>query len=92
MNKKVPERRCLICGAHKPKNELLRIVRLKDGSVVLDKTGKVSGRGAYICPNTNCYKKAKKIRRIESELGIDIPENIYEAIAAEISEKEDSEV
>ena len=58
--KKIPERQCLGCGAHKPKQELLRVVRGPDGTVTLDFTGKKPGRGAYICPDPACFKKARR--------------------------------
>ena len=59
--KKIPMRQCLGCNSHKPKREMIRVVRLPDGGgVVLDLRGKVSGRGAYICPDKNCFKKAKR--------------------------------
>ena len=57
--KKIPMRQCLGCNEHKPKRELVRVVRLPDGECVLDLKGKVSGRGAYICPCLSCLKKAK---------------------------------
>ena len=75
--RKMPERRCVGCGEHKPKNELIRVVRTPDGEAVLDLTGKKSGRGAYICKNPKCLNKAKKSRRIETALEISIPENVY---------------
>lgn len=89
MNKKVPERKCLGCNERRPKSELIRVVRLKDGSVVLDKTGKVSGRGAYICPDIKCYNKARKAKRFETNLEIAIPENIYDALAEKLQEGEE---
>ncbi len=89
MNKKVPERKCLGCNERRPKSELIRVVRLKDGSVVLDKTGKASGRGAYICPDIKCYNKARKAKRFETNLEIAIPENIYDALAAQLQEGEE---
>ncbi|MBR5528733.1 MAG: YlxR family protein [Clostridia bacterium] len=88
MNKKIPERKCLGCNARKQKNELIRVVRLKDGEVVLDKTGKVSGRGAYICPDINCYNKARKAKRFETNLEIAIPEEIYNSLAKKLEEDE----
>lgn len=88
MNKKIPERKCLGCGTRKQKNELIRVVRTKDGTVTLDKTGKVSGRGAYICPDITCYNKARKAKRFETNLEIQIPEEIYDTLAAQLTESE----
>ena len=62
--RKVPERQCLGCNEHKPKRELLRVVRTPEGEIVLDFTGKRSGRGAYICRDVKCLKKARKSGRI----------------------------
>ncbi len=91
MNKKVPERKCLGCNIRRPKGELIRVVRLKDGGVTLDKTGKVSGRGAYICPDINCYNKARKAKRFETNLEIAIPEDIYDALAQKLAETKEDE-
>ena len=89
MNKKIPERKCLGCNIRRPKRELVRVVRLRDGSVTLDKTGKVSGRGAYICPDIKCYNKARKAKRFETNLEIEIPPEIYDALAARLEAEEE---
>ena len=86
--KKIPLRQCLGCNEHKPKKELLRVVRTPQGDVVLDFTGKKSGRGAYICYDSRCLKKARKSRRIESNLEIGIPEDIYDKMESELEEYE----
>ena len=83
--RKIPVRQCLGCNEHKPKKEMIRVVRLPDGGVVLDLVGKVSGRGAYVCPDKNCFKKARKSKRIESVLECTIPEEIYDAMEEKIS-------
>ncbi len=82
--KKIPERQCLGCGEHKPKGELCRIVRTPDGTVTIDKTGKKSGRGAYICPDAACLVRVRKNRRAESNLGCDIPAEVWETLASEL--------
>ncbi len=86
--KKIPERRCSGCGQSFPKKELLRVVRAPDGSVSLDFTGKKSGRGAYVCRNVSCFKKARKAKRIERSLECEIPEEIYDAMESELAEDE----
>ena len=83
--KKIPVRRCVGCGEHFPKCELVRVLRTPEGEIVLDLTGKKSGRGAYICKNANCLKKARKSRRIESSLECSIPETVYDRMEEEIS-------
>ena len=84
--RKTPERQCLGCNEHRPKSELLRVVRTPEAEVVLDFTGKKSGRGAYICHNVKCLNKARKSKRIERALDCTIPEEIYDAMEAELSE------
>lgn len=90
MIKKVPERKCLGCNIRRPKGELIRVVRTKDEGVVLDKTGKVSGRGAYICHDIKCYNKARKAKRFETALEITIPEEIYDTLASQLEEREEN--
>ncbi len=84
--KKMPERRCVGCGESKIKKELIRVVRAPDGTVSLDLTGKKSGRGAYLCHDPACFKKARKSKRLESSLEVSIPEEVYDRLEAEISE------
>ena len=83
--KKVPERRCVGCGEHFPKSDLVRVLRTPEGEVVLDLTGKKSGRGAYICKKAACLKKAQKSKRIETSLECAIPAEVYERMEEEIS-------
>lgn len=83
--KKIPERKCVGCGESKPKNTLIRVVRQSDGTVSLDFTGKKSGRGAYICKNIQCLKKAKKSKRIDSNLECVIPDEVYATLEEELS-------
>ena len=86
--KKTPSRRCVGCGETKEKRELIRVVRTPDSEVCLDFTGKKSGRGAYVCHSLACLRKAKKSKRIEQNLEISIPEEIYQKLEAELSENE----
>ena len=86
--KKIPERRCSGCGMSFPKSTLLRVVRTPDGSVALDFTGKKSGRGAYVCRNVQCFKKARKAKRFERSLECEIPEEVYDALESELGENE----
>lgn len=72
--KHVPQRTCVACHQVKPKRELLRIVRTPDGRVVMDPTGKKSGRGAYLCANRSCWTNALKKKRLEQELETTISE------------------
>jgi len=84
--KKIPERRCVGCGEKKQKKELIRVLRTPEGNIVIDYNGKMSGRGAYICPQVACFKKAVKQHRFETNLSADIPEEIYAALEKELEE------
>ena len=83
--RKIPTRRCTGCGEHFPKNTLIRVLRTPEGEVLLDLTGKRSGRGAYICKSAACLKKARKSRRIETSLGCAISEELYEKMEEELT-------
>lgn len=76
--KKVPLRRCLGCFESKAKNELIRVVKSKDGEITLDKTGKKQGRGAYICYNKECLEKVIKAKKLDKEFDTAISNDIYE--------------
>ena len=77
MQKKIPMRQCLGCREMKPKRELIRVVRSPEGTISLDFKGKASGRGAYVCPDMACLKKAMKSKAIERAFETSIPEEIY---------------
>ena len=79
-NKKEPLRMCSACREMKPKRELLRIVKSKEGLVSVDTTGKKNGRGAYLCPEEACVKKAMKIRALERMLEAEIPKELYDSL------------
>lgn len=81
-------RQCLGCNEHKPKAELLRVVRTPEGETVLDFTGKKSGRGAYICKSASCLKKAVRSRRLDRSLECEISPAVYEKMESEISSHE----
>lgn len=83
--KKIPERKCVGCAGRFPKNSLIRVLRTPEGEIVLDSTGKKSGRGAYICKNAACLQKARKARRLEVSLECSIPEAVYERLCEELS-------
>jgi predicted RNA-binding protein YlxR (DUF448 family) len=68
----------------RPKKELIRVVRSPEGELALDTRGKMSGRGAYLCPNAECFKKVRKSRALERALEVPIPSEIYEALLARL--------
>lgn len=84
MPKQIPLRQCLGCREMKPKMELARIIRTKEGAICLDKTGKMNGRGAYICLEKTCYDKAVKSKSIDRALKCEIPAEIYEQLGKEL--------
>jgi len=80
MQKKIPMRQCLGCREMKPKKELIRVVRSPEGEITLDFRGKANGRGAYLCPDSACLKKAIKARALERAFSAQIPAEVYEAL------------
>ncbi len=77
MQKKIPQRQCMGCRERKAKREMLRVVRGTDNVVHLDFSGKMNGRGAYICPNPACLQKAQKSKSLERSLEVPIPEEVF---------------
>ena len=84
MPKKIPMRQCLGCREMKPKRELIRVVRSPEGEISLDFRGKAPGRGAYLCPDPQCLKKAIKARALERAFSAQIPEEIYARLEQEM--------
>ncbi len=82
--KKVPLRTCLGCKTVRPKKELIRIVRTPNGEVVVDQTGKKSGRGAYICPNAGCLEHTLKGSSLSSALEIDLSEATKDSLREDL--------
>jgi len=80
-------RKCSACGKRMHKSLLVRIVRLPSGEVILDKTGKSDGRGAYLCPDMDCFNKAVKTSRISKLLKVRIPDEVYEETGEYINER-----
>ncbi|MCD7756047.1 MAG: YlxR family protein [Firmicutes bacterium] len=84
MQRKIPQRQCMGCRERKPKREMIRVVRQPDGTVSLDFSGKLSGRGAYVCPDLECLRKARKSRALERCLEADIPQTVYDRLEKEM--------
>ena len=93
--KKIPLRKCTGCNEMKEKKQLVRIVKTPDktdengniiqkSEILVDLTGKKSGRGAYICPNPECLKAARKARRLEKALSCKIPDELYDQLEKEL--------
>ena len=86
--KKIPLRMCSGCGQHFPKKDLVRVVRSPQGELSVDLTGKKSGRGAYLCQDVECLRKARKARRLERALSCQIPDEVYQRLEEEIGRGE----
>ena len=86
MPKKIPLRQCLGCREMKPKRELIRVVKSPEGDVSLDFKGKKPGRGAYLCPDRECLRRAHKARALERAFSVPLPEAVYAALEAQMEE------
>ncbi len=85
MQKKIPQRQCMGCRERKDKRAMIRVVRQPDGTVSLDFSGKLNGRGAYICPDPECLKKARKARSLERSLEAEISQAVYDRLEKELA-------
>ena len=83
-NKKVPMRKCVGCQEMKSKKEMIRVIRTSEGEFLLDATGRKNGRGAYLCPNSDCLAKAVTNKGLERSFKQAIPKEVYEALEKEM--------
>lgn len=88
--KKQPLRMCTGCGEMKPKKELIRVVRSKEGEISLDLRGKAPGRGAYVCRDLTCLKQARRKGRIAKALSCAIPDEVYDRMEKELADDDES--
>lgn len=88
MPKKIPLRQCLGCREMKDKKALIRVVRSPEGAISLDFKGKLPGRGAYVCPDMECLKKARKSRALERAFETAIPQEVYELLEQQMGESD----
>ena len=86
MQKKIPMRQCVGCREMKPKRELVRVVKSPEGVISLDFRGKAPGRGAYLCPDPACLKRAMKAKALSRAFETEIPQEIYEDLLAKMEE------
>ena len=84
--KKIPKRQCVGCREMKPKKELIRVVKSPEGVISLDFRGKAPGRGAYLCPDPACLKRAMKAKALSRAFETEIPQEIYEDLLAKMEE------
>ena len=84
--KKIPLRHCIGSGEMKSKKEMIRVIKTAEGEILLDATGRKNGRGAYLCPSMECFKKAVKGRGLERSFKMAIPREVYETLEKEMEE------
>lgn len=84
MPKKIPQRQCLGCRETKAKRDMIRVVRSPEGDISLDFKGKKPGRGAYLCPDAQCLKKARKSKALERAFSLPIPDQVYEDLEKQL--------
>ena len=84
MQKKIPQRQCMGCRERRPKRDMIRVVRGTDGQVYLDFGGKMNGRGAYVCPDPECLKKALRSKALDRSLEVTIPQEVIARLEKEM--------
>ena len=84
--KKIPLRQCIGCGEMKSKKEMIRVIKTAEDEIMLDATGRKNGRGAYLCPSMECFKKAVKSKGLERSFKMAIPKEVYETLEKEMEE------
>lgn len=84
--KKLPLRQCIGCGEMKNKKEMIRVLKTSKDEILLDTTGRKNGRGAYLCPSMECFKKAVKSKGLERSFKMAIPKEVYEALEKEMEQ------
>ena len=88
MPKKIPMRQCVGCREMKEKKSLIRVVKSPEGLLSLDFRGKLPGRGAYVCPNPECLKRARKSRALERAFSAPLPPEVWEGLEEQMKEAE----
>lgn len=88
MPKKIPMRQCVGCGDMHNKKEMMRVLKTPEGEIVLDKTGKKNGRGAYLCVTKECLIKAEKNKGLERSFKMSIPNDVYDSLKKEFDEED----
>ena len=84
--KKLPLRQCIGCGEMKYKKEMIRVLKTSEDEILLDTTGRKNGRGAYLCPSMECFKKAVKSKGLERSFKMAIPKEVYDTLEKEMEQ------
>ena len=90
MNKKIPLRLCVGCREMKPKKDMIRVVKTPENEIILDTTGRKNGRGAYLCNDVECLKKAVKSSAIDRALKINVEKSVYEEMERQMSNENET--
>ena len=90
MNKKIPLRLCVGCSEMKPKKDMIRVVKTPENEIILDTTGRKNGRGAYLCNDVECLKKAVKSSAIDRSLKINVEKSVYEEMERQMSNENET--
>lgn len=85
--KKSPLRQCIGCGKMKEKRSMCRVIRTPEGELLIDTTGRKNGRGAYICPDEECFRRAQKSKGLERSLKMQIPQEVYRSLEEAMKQK-----
>ena len=80
--RKIPQRKCVVCGELKDKKDLLRIVKNKEEGILIDESGKKNGRGAYVCKSKACIEEALRTNKLNRVFRTEVPEELYEELRA----------
>ena len=86
--KKIPMRMCTACREMKPKRELVRVVKTPENEILLDLTGKLNGRGAYVCKSEECFDKAEKTNALQRAFSCEVSKEIYARLKKELEKGE----
>lgn len=86
MAKKIPVRQCVGCQEMKSKKEMMRIIKTAENELLFDLTGRMNGRGAYVCPDGECLKKARRNKGLERSFKMSIPDGVYDSLEKEYEE------
>ncbi|HLS52883.1 MAG TPA: YlxR family protein [Tissierellaceae bacterium] len=84
--RRVPLRKCVSCGEKRAKQELIRIVKTTEGDFILDPSGRINGRGAYICPSVGCFEKGIESKRLSKAFREEVPKEVLDTLKIEIEE------
>src|SRR5699024_10790662 len=84
--RKIPQRKCVVTNEHKPKGDMIRIVRNKEGEVFVDEQGKQNGRGAYLTIAAAVFQEARKKKILNQVFQVEVDDSIYDELDKLVSD------